>query len=326
MLSIGHKRYILIIVDLAFSTYIWYVNWSWGNFFTTCLILSTTTFFIIYTPFEIYWSIRDLWFDRWTIPKIQDLEFTRINLPVDDGNLIGELIKSKSHSMGKSQQTLIIINHGFSDTKDKLKYLYYPLALQGYIILVYDARGTGESKNTGKRTQFDKRINDFNCILKWIMKNDNLNKLEICSIGVSIGAIPTLISGFPNEKIKKIVAISSISNYKKNIKNLNPIVKFSYHFKGVELNPSERFNKTISPALVLRNLKDKVSAEKWTNLAKRTFLIHAKNDQITKFSNFEENLAILELPPSNQLLLEKGGHNQKKNELILVASILKFFL
>ncbi|MFW9951664.1 MAG: hypothetical protein ACFFKA_16230, partial [Candidatus Thorarchaeota archaeon] len=65
MLTKTHKRIILVIFDILFSAYIWDLNASWGNTFITCLILSTTTFLIVYTPFEIYWSFRDIYLDRW---------------------------------------------------------------------------------------------------------------------------------------------------------------------------------------------------------------------------------------------------------------------
>ena len=75
------KRVILTIIDFLFSWYIWEVNISLGNpcyttAFSRCFTLSLTTFLIVYTPFEIYWSFRDLWFDRWKKIFLKDLVIT----------------------------------------------------------------------------------------------------------------------------------------------------------------------------------------------------------------------------------------------------------
>ncbi len=313
------------MADLLFSAFIWYLNWSWGNFFMTCLILSLTTFLIIYTPFEIYWSIRDLWFDRWEMKKVKGLESSRIEIPVNKGHLIGEIIKSKDLIKRKSKNTIIVINHGFSDTKEKLRYLSYPLALHGHVILTYDARGIGESSKTGKRTQFLERIQDFEHILNWIQNNQELKNLTIYCIGASIGTVPTLITAFPNETIKKIVVISAISNFREIIEQFNFIVKLNYFLQGVNLNPSKKLNQDISPNLVLKACKKEINPTTWKSLAKRTFIIHAKDDRIIKFPNFKENVDVMEIPESNQLVLETGGHTQKRNELIIMAAILRFF-
>ena len=73
---------ICIIIGIIFSAYIWNVNASWGNPFEPCLILSTTTFLMIYTPFEIYWSFRDLYFDRWAPIKFGSLITSKIKIEV----------------------------------------------------------------------------------------------------------------------------------------------------------------------------------------------------------------------------------------------------
>ncbi|MFW9880632.1 MAG: serine aminopeptidase domain-containing protein, partial [Candidatus Thorarchaeota archaeon] len=154
MLSNTHKRYILLLIATLFSRSIWQVNIQLGNpcntfAFKKCFILSTTTFLIVYTPFEIYWSIRDLWYDRWIGLFLKDLEVLEIDISIPDGKLSGLIVKHKNQSKIESKNSIIVICHGFSDTKETLQYFYYPLAYQGYIILVYDARGTGKSKKIG---------------------------------------------------------------------------------------------------------------------------------------------------------------------------------
>jgi len=321
----NQKRLILLVIDLVFSIFIWYVNASWGNTFLTCLILSTTTFLIILTPFEIYWSFRDIWFDRWNTLYLEQLISSKEKIKVDNGFLIADIIKSRDKEKIKSKNAIIIICHGFSDVKENLQYYYFPLALNGYVILAYDARGIGESKKTGKGSQFLKRIEDYKKVIDWIKSNKKFNQMKIYSVGMSIGAITVLCGGFPNKDIEKIIAISSMSNYRQNIPKYNLLVILSYLIKGVKLFPKDEENKKLSPILVFKSLKDKMTTEEWKKFSEKVLLIHCKNDKVIKFKNFEQNTQVLELSKKNQLILKKGGHSQKKNELALVGVALNFF-
>jgi len=314
-----------------FSAYIWDVNASWGNPFNTCFLLSTTTFLIIYTPFEIYWSFRDIYFDRWIPIKRNNLKTSKINIKVDQNKkgkseyLRGLLISFDENNKDWLNDTVVIVSHGFSDKKETLEYYYLPLAYQGYTILVYDARGTGESKKVGKRNQFIKRIDDFKKIVSWIENNNELKFYKIYAVGFSIGAITVLCGGFSSENIKKIIAISSMSYYKQNLPKYNLIVMLSYLIKGVKLFPNKKENEKFSPYIVIEQFKSLISLEEWEQYSQRVFLIHAKNDKIIKFKNFKENVTLLGITEKNTLILKKGGHTQKKNELLLVSASLKFF-
>ncbi|HEY0089216.1 MAG TPA: alpha/beta fold hydrolase [Candidatus Lokiarchaeia archaeon] len=324
MLSKTQKRAIVFFIALLVSLLIWYINASWGNMFLTCLILSTTTFLIIYSPFEIYFCWRDIWYDRWERIYLKSVNKSNIGVEVEGGILHGNLLANTDQSVVSSKNTIVIFSHGFSDIKEKLQYYYLPLAHNGYVILTYDARGIGESKKAGKRSDFLKLIDDYNAIIQWIKKQDEFASFRIYSIGTSIGAIIALCAGLPNPDIKKIVAISSISNYKLNIENSNAIVKFSYFLKGINLFPNENENEKLSPNIIIDKLKERLSGEEWALLSKKVFLIHSRNDKITPFYNFEEIKLNLMLSNENQLILRKGGHTQKKNELSIVGATLKF--
>ncbi len=330
MLTKTHKRIILIIFDLIFSAYIWDVNASWGNTFNICLILSTTTFLIIYTPFEIYWSFRDIYFDRWMPIKFKNIKTSKIKIEVGKSRkgkskyIIGLLISSIDNEIVKAKSSLVVICHGFSDKKETLQYYYLPLVLQGFTILVYDARGTGESKRVGRRSQFLKRIEDFKKVIDWIKIHNQLKNYKVSSVGFSIGAITVLCGGFSDETINKIIAISAMSNYKQNLPKYNPIIMLSYLLKGVKLFPNKIENNKLSPYSIIESSKDSLSEDSWRKLSKKVSLIHAKNDKVIKFKNFQENVKLLNLSAQNTLVLNYGGHTQKKNELLLVAASLKF--
>jgi len=325
LLSKAQKRIILITIGLIVSIIIWNINASWGNAFNTCLILSTTTFLLIFAPFEIYWSFRDIWFDRWTQLYLKDINSVEIEIEVEGGQLKADLLKPVNREKMEKKNTIIIISHGFSDTKETIQYYYFPLVSQGYVVLAYDARGMGGSKKTGKRSQFLERIDDFKKILKWIKDDGEIKNMRIYCAGFSIGAITVLCGGFQDNNVEKIIAISAMSKYRQNMPKYNPLVMFSYFIKGVKLFPNDEENRKLSPYSIFQTLKKQMSNEEWMTFSKKVMLIHCKNDKIIKFKNFKENKLILESPDENLLVLKKGGHSQKKNELALVGASLKFF-
>ncbi len=330
MLSKNQKRLIVIIIAVVVSAYIWHVNRNlFHNRVKICLIMSTTTFLIIFTPFEIYFSFRDIWYDRWVPLNLKYLEISKVKIEVEVKRkkkkfIHADMISLKDKESVKAKNTIIIISHGFSDTKNTLQCYSFPLAYQGYIILAYDARGTGKSKRTGRRSHFLKRIEDFKKIIEWIKSRKELSGMKINCMGFSIGAITVLCGGFANNDIDKIIAISSMSYYRQNIPKFNPIIILSYLFKGVKLFPNYEENKRLSPSIVIKEFKKEFLAEDWEKSSKRVMLIHCKNDRIIKFKNFLENKLILESPERNLLILRKGGHSQKKNECAIVGSTLNF--
>jgi esterase/lipase len=252
------------------------------------------------------------------------LNISEIKFEVSDGFLSANLVKNREQIKIDSKNAIIIICHGFSDTKEKLQYLYFPLAYQGYIILAYDARGTGESKKTGKRSDFLKRVEDFKKIIEWVKNHEEFSNKRIFCVGFSIGAITVLSGGILDKDIKKIIAISSISHYKQNIPKYNPVVMLSYFFKGVKLFPTREENAQLSPYLLIRNVKKQLTLDEWNETSNKVMLIHCKNDRVIKFNNLKDNRQILESPEKNILILKKGGHSQKKNECVLVGAILNF--
>lgn len=332
MLSKNVKRIIVLYFGIIISTLIWNVNQNiFGNPFWPCFILSTTTFLIIYTPFEIYFSFRDIWFDRWIQFHLEGLDLKKVKINVGNRKkkkkraLTAFLITPKDENYIKSKNVVIVICHGFSDKKETLQFYYLPLAMQGFTILAYDARGTGESRKVGRRNQFYKRIEDYKTVIKWIKESDDLKNKKIYSVGFSIGALTILCGGFPINEIEKLIAISSISNYKQNLPKFNPIILLRYFFKGVKLFPTDEENEKLSPFMVINKIKQTLQEEDWKILSKRVLLIHCRNDKIIKLRNFEENSELLNISEQNKLLLRKGGHTNKKDELALVGVSLRFF-
>jgi pimeloyl-ACP methyl ester carboxylesterase len=258
--------------------------------------------------------------------RSKKIKTKKIKIEVDGMKFLhANLLTPTNSEDSSSKNAIIVVCHGFSDVKETLQYLSYPFVLQGYDVLTYDARGTGKSKDAGKRSDFINRIEDYKRVIDWIKIDQILSEKRIFTIGLSIGAITALCGGFPNENVEKIVAISAMSNYRQNLPKYNPVVMLSYLMKGVNVYPSKEKNLKLSPYAIFASVKNEVPKDKWKDFSKKVFLIHSRNDRVIKFKNFKENISILETPADNQLILKKGGHSMKKNEITLVGASLKFF-
>lgn len=292
------------------------------------IICSVLVFITVFAPFEIFFTFRDIWYDRWRKINTSELDTTKVKIPINNKKkhncIVANVIASKDPYKIESKKVVIIVSHGLGDKKETLQYMYLPLAVQGYVIVSYDARGHGESKRVGKRSHFLKRIDDYREIVDWINKQDKFKDMKIYSIGFSIGGLVVLSGSFKEEKIEKIIAMSAISDYKRTVRRLNPIVLLSFLFKGIKIFPKEEEVNKLSPGRIFNNSKKELTEEQWNNLSKRVYLIHSKNDQVIKFHNFRENVSILNLPKQNQLIFRKGGHTSKKNEVALTSAILNF--
>jgi pimeloyl-ACP methyl ester carboxylesterase len=282
------------------------------------------------TPFEIYWTFREFWYERWKPISIEGIEIIHEKIVIDLKNekkrkiLSAIVLKSSNQELVREKNAVIIIVHGFSDTKESLQKYYLPFARLGYIILTYDARGTGKSKKAGRRSQFLNRITDFKKIVNWVKENKDLSEKRLFSVGFSIGAVSILCGSFSDERVEKIIAISAMSNYRKNLPKYNLLVMFSYFIKGVKLFPKKELNQKLSPSLHAIEIKNRITSENWKELTGRILFIHSRNDRIIKMINFYENVKTFELPDENSIILSKGGHNHKKNEMVLVGSSIKF--
>ena len=115
----------------------------------------------------------------------------------------------------------------------------------------------------------------------------------------------------------------SYSASKGAVTQLTQNIAIQYAAKGIRANcvaPG-----LINSPMVIEGLKNTLSQDEWKKFSEKVLLIHSENDKIIPFINFAENKSILELPDEKQLILKKGGHMQKKNELALVGATLKFF-
>ena len=335
------KHYLLFVLGFSLSSYIFYVNRSWGNPIGRCIYLSTFTFLFWWCCWALYFELRDIWQFRWYGGFVNlmgisvnpvSIPLTKTNIDIKKGShrhLYGEILQ---HSQTNPTSPVIIFVHGFSDDSSYIRHLLVPLALAGFDVLAYDNRGTAGSRKAGNKNQFAEIAKDLADVIAFTRSHATLGQRPIHLVGISLGAVAAIRQGIDPHKtfIKKVVAVAGIANYL-DVLPQSPVafkkqwwLWLRYNFFGVPINPLPDINKEISPVLHLQHSRETFGNDvEFTRYLNNTlYLIHAKNDPIVTVSHFYQNRDSAQLTFSNWLLARRGGHNFVKHELILTAAII----
>lgn len=282
---------------------------------------------------NIYWELRDFWQYRWHKVESQNIDAKIYQIPViwekkSESNLIGGTLWKKKNSSGKGP--LIVFIYGFSDDQESITFLTIPIVIAGYEVFTFDTRGKKKSRTVGKKNQFVETIRDVKDVIDWIVLNEEFKEKDIIIVGTSLGAISAINNGILFPQIKKIIAISAMSNFRNNFPHstITFIGKWWYWLRysifGVNLKPTDKINTDLSPSIQLNNYLNQSSDQKiLTDIPQKLTLIHAYDDPIVNIQNFYENKEISQISMNKWMITRKGGHLFRKYELSLLAKILE---
>jgi predicted acyl esterase len=219
---------------------------------------------------------------------------------------------------------LIFLNPGWGLEIDNplIKQWAISLSLAGpYAVLAYDYRGVG--KSVGPKLMTPVILDDIPKVIDYGASLPGINPLRMGFMGISFGAVVALTKAYADERLKAIVSIVGLNNVKENFgrkpKNVGEwIVLNILHLSGVKQEIlSDEDNRKMSPAFTMK--KDR------PDLNQRVFLMNCVTDETITFDSFVKNQQILNLPPAQTLVTQKGGHTGFHQELIISARVFQFF-
>ncbi len=252
----------------------------------------------------------------------------KVKIPSADIEMNARIILPKDvldeNNQPSTKLPLIFFNPGWMmDVENKMLWQYaVALALGGpYAVLLYECRGHG--KTPGKRILGSKILEDIPRIIDYGEKLEFIDPDRLGFAGISFGGMAALTRAYEDKRIKAIVSAVSPHNAKVNFSRkpkgfADRMSLFFLHHSGVNpKNISDESNKYISPEFIIeKNNPD---------LNKRVCLIGSKNDSAISFDEVKKNLEALNLPDDQTLILEKAGHTLIHQELIILATMLRFF-
>ncbi len=286
--------------------------WDW--ILVGVLATVTTIFFGKYLVTKMFYFLA-MDFDQVTT--------RRVKVPVGDVELDGKLLLPKN--VEAKNLPLIISMNGWGESASMVLMMQYSAAFAvagPYAVLNVTTRGFG--KSPGKRRLLTQQIwDDVPRVIDFGTQLPEIDPARIGYFGKSMGGQIGATRMYQDPRVKAIVALCSPFNMKANWERTPESFKAKLYLKmiamsGVKVaNISDEFNRSVSPEYIV----DPKRAE----LNKRVFLVHAKNDPLIAFSEFEKLRAALNLPNNQVLALEHGGHIMMRQELLITAEALRFF-
>lgn len=251
-----------------------------------------------------------------------------VKIPAGSIQMNGSLVFPKfaldENNQPREKLPLIFLNHGWMNNIKNTILLQYAVALSlggPYVVLLYECRGHG--KTPCKRVLGSEMFDDIPKVFDYGAKLEGIDPDRLGFIGFSMGGEVALARAYPDERIKAIVSAVSPHNAvvaftRKPEKFATRISLTFLKLTGVKPKKiSDEENRKISPEFIL----DKNNSE----LNKRVFLIASENDSAIGPDEFKKNREVLNPPDDQFILFKKGGHTMMHQELIVIASALRFF-
>jgi len=302
------------------------VAWAWA------LVVSVVIFLLlgIMLGFAYFRLVNGDWDN---IADDTFLEKEAVDIPMADGWQMACKVLKATGSDGK-RLPVAICHHGLSGNGKKLLWLAIPLAMNGYLVMLPDARGHGESARRFKRARMDdwyitdatgvmpdyKRVLDYAC-----SRPDADTSRGVVAIGHSLGAATSIVSAFPDPRVKLVISMSSYYSFVDILEAKRgrvPLTEpwFSKHF----LRNIVSFGK-------LRGLNEKISPKNYLDLLpkeeaiRKIRLVHAKDDKLVLLeASADKIIAHLGLPADHVFLPEKGDHSLRGQETAVAARIVQW--
>ncbi|HME55558.1 MAG TPA: alpha/beta fold hydrolase [Candidatus Lokiarchaeia archaeon] len=251
-----------------------------------------------------------------------------VKIPVGDIELNGKLLFPRfaldENQSPREPLPLIFFNHGWGAYIDQIFMMQYAasIAMGGpYAVLMHDCRGFG--KSPGIRKLDAQLFDDVIRVIDFGEKLEGIDPERLGFIGVSMGGQVALARAYPDKRIKAIVAMctphDAMENFTRKPESLNARVQFGLvRISGVNAKKvPEETNQKISPRFFLEDSN--------SELNNRVMLLHDKDDALVHPREFEMNRKILGLGDDRAMIFKHGGHPFLHQELLVLASALRFF-
>lgn len=246
-------------------------------------------------------------------------EEPRKEIPITFKNERGKNLVGIFHLPERKKPPVIIICHGFQNTKSERKYIKLARALRedGILVFRFDFEGCGDSEGNPRNLTMEKEVSDLNSALKTVLNECDADSKRIAFVGGSLGGvteslfiekfkIPTKTLVFWGQAFNQ-KALFETWYTKEDIEALKKLgviykgekeIGRDYYFENRNKNYSFLLSKLNLPILLIHGKEDKdVPVEFSKELAKRykniTLKILSKANH--KFDDFASQEKLIKL-------------------------------
>jgi pimeloyl-ACP methyl ester carboxylesterase len=241
-------------------------------------------------------------------------------------NMHATLVKSRATPATRAP--VVILHHGYGSTYRRMLVYAYPLALNGYAVLLYNTRGHGKivkqhdgtvnEHSPGDKTEILEIMKALNLVVEFIASRQDIDAGRIGFMGISLGAIVGLTYGACNPAIKCVIVLAPLTS--------DWWMKKSFEWSGLEMNPSKLQDFLVSPVFYAGKELGFFDHPVWSSPenASKIYLLHCEDDGTIPFFNFEANIKAFHLPPDHYLAFRKGNHWFIRQEHLVIGQVLKW--
>ena len=243
----------------------------------------------------------------------------RKEIPITFQNERGRELVGILHLPGAKKPPVVIICHGYQNTKSDRKFIRLARALRdvGILVFRFDFEGCGDSEGNSKEIMVEKEVSDLNLAYQTVLKECDVDHKRIGFVGASLGAVvASLFVEKFKVQVKTLVFLSQGFRQKElfkgwytkedsaEIKKKGKLIKgekeigIDYYSENKNKDYSSVFSKLNLPILLIHGKEDKdVPAKFSEELAKRykniTLKILPKSNH--KFDDFASQQKLIEL-------------------------------
>jgi len=203
---------------------------------------------------------------------------------------------------------LVISSQGFSSTKDKFQYksLLNELPKLGFIVVVFEYQGLGESEGEFKEKTHTRDLEDLKSVVDYAHNLFQFNKEKFFIFGSSSGGFTALILALRDDRVKGLVLKCPVSD-----------------FYECYLSLRERRNYILDYDAFLEDGKQYDVYSKAGHLNIPVRIIHGDDDIVVPIHQSEKLVSLL---PNAQLKTIKGAnHNFEDQKEEVYSEIINFF-
>lgn len=205
-------------------------------------------------------------------------EKPRVEIPITFKNEKGKQLVGILHLPEKAKPPVVIICHGFQNTKTDRKYIKLARYLQkeGVLVFRFDFEGCGDSEGSPRDLTVAREVSDLDCALKAVAKECDIDSRRVSFVCGSLGAVITSLF-VANYKIsaKTLVFWSQAFNQRDLFKiwhektNLAKLIKDGwmaagekeigrgYYLENKDKDYSDVLDKIKAPILLVQGEEDK---------------------------------------------------------------------
>jgi pimeloyl-ACP methyl ester carboxylesterase len=249
-----------------------------------------------------------------------------VKIQTKENNILHAAIYREKILNKLEKRPYIIVAHGANDSVEGMEWVSVALCVAGFHVLAFNQTGHGRKphRNSGNGKDYTKVMVNVHEVVNYT-KNlpDLLFREDIPQIGFvghSTGGLMALTQAYLNSDIQITIALSQIHNFMDAATRSAPIFSSQWWFKiglklvRMRLDYNEAENHIISPAHCLH-------PDPSNNT--RVFMIHAIDDPLP-IEDAYKNRDLAQLPPENCFFLEKGGHNFRCQESLVIGKLISW--